>query len=61
MLHQSTGGWTLASTLRFFQGEFIMKRFGFLYDQKKCIGCNACQMACKDKNDLEAGIFVTVK
>ena len=34
-----------------------MKRYGFLYDQDKCIGCNACQMACKDKNNLEAGLF----
>ena len=34
-----------------------MKRFGFIYDQKKCIGCNVCQMACKDKNNLEMGLF----
>ncbi len=31
--------------------------FRFLYDQTRCMGCNACQMACKDKNDLEAGLF----
>lgn len=29
----------------------------FLYDQTRCMGCNACQMACKDKNDLEPGLF----
>ena len=34
-----------------------MKRFGFIYDREKCIGCNVCQMACKDKNNLEAGLF----
>ncbi|MCC8059930.1 MAG: 4Fe-4S dicluster domain-containing protein [Clostridiales bacterium] len=34
-----------------------MSRLGFLYDQTKCIGCNACQMACKDKNNLEKGLF----
>lgn len=34
-----------------------MARLGFLYDQTRCIGCNTCQMACKDKNNLEAGLF----
>lgn len=34
-----------------------MARFGFVYDQTKCIGCNTCQMACKDKNSLETGLF----
>lgn len=34
-----------------------MARIGFYYDQEKCIGCNACQMACKDQNNLEAGLF----
>lgn len=34
-----------------------MARWGFVFDQEKCIGCNACQMACKDHYDLEAGLF----
>lgn len=34
-----------------------MGHLGFLYDQTRCIGCNACQMACKDKHNLEAGLF----
>jgi anaerobic dimethyl sulfoxide reductase subunit B (iron-sulfur subunit) len=34
-----------------------MARLGFLYDQTKCIGCSTCQIACKDKNNLEPGIF----
>ena len=34
-----------------------MTRYGFIYDQAKCIGCNVCQMACKDKNNLEMGLF----
>lgn len=34
-----------------------MSRWAFLYDQTKCIGCNACQMACKDRNNLEKGLF----
>lgn len=32
-----------------------MARWGFVLDQAKCIGCNACQVACKDRNHLEAG------
>lgn len=34
-----------------------MATYGFVYDQTRCIGCNACQMACKDGHDLELGIF----
>ncbi len=34
-----------------------MGRLGFLFDIGKCIGCKACQNACKDKNRLEVGIF----
>ncbi len=34
-----------------------MGRLGFVYDQTRCIGCNACQMACKDEHDLEPGLF----
>lgn len=32
-----------------------MARLGFFFDMTKCIGCRACQVACKDKNRLEAG------
>lgn len=35
----------------------MAQSFRFLYDQTRCMGCNACQMACKDKNDLEPGLF----
>lgn len=28
---------------------------GFYFDQTACIGCKTCQVACKDKNDLEIG------
>ncbi|MCF0150033.1 MAG: 4Fe-4S dicluster domain-containing protein [Firmicutes bacterium] len=34
-----------------------MSRLGFVFDQTRCIGCNACQMACKDAHDLERGVF----
>ena len=31
------------------------KRMGFYFDQNSCVGCKTCQVACKDKNDLEVG------
>jgi anaerobic dimethyl sulfoxide reductase subunit B len=31
------------------------KQLAFYVDLSACIGCKACQMACKDKNDLEVG------
>lgn len=30
-------------------------QLGFVMEQMNCTGCKACQMACKDKNDLEVG------
>ena len=32
-----------------------MTKVGFYFDMAKCIGCRACQVACKDKNRLEVG------
>lgn len=32
-----------------------MAKMGYYFDQDACIGCKACQVACKDKNDLELG------
>lgn len=34
-----------------------MGRKGFIYDHARCIGCKACQMACKEKNSLAVGEF----
>ena len=34
-----------------------MKRLGFLYDTTRCVGCKACQVACKEKNKLGTGDF----
>ncbi|MGN0266981.1 MAG: DMSO/selenate family reductase complex A subunit [Lachnospiraceae bacterium] len=34
-----------------------MPYLGFKWNQEQCIGCNACQVACKDKYNLEAGCF----
>jgi anaerobic dimethyl sulfoxide reductase subunit B (iron-sulfur subunit) len=33
-----------------------MSTFGFHFDSSACSGCKTCQVACKDKNDLQAGI-----
>lgn len=34
-----------------------MTQMGFYYDAKKCSGCRACQIACKDRNDLPVGVL----
>jgi anaerobic dimethyl sulfoxide reductase subunit B (iron-sulfur subunit) len=34
-----------------------MKRLGFYYDMEICIGCGACQVACKDVNKLNTTEF----
>lgn len=31
------------------------KQYAFYFDSSRCSGCKACQIACKDKNDLEVG------
>ena len=30
-------------------------RRAFVFDQEKCMGCNACSVACKDNNDVNPG------
>lgn len=30
---------------------------GFYFDMTRCIGCRACQVACKDRNDLPIGML----
>ncbi|MDF2789838.1 MAG: dmsB [Neobacillus sp.] len=30
---------------------------GFYFDMEKCIGCRTCQIACKDKNNLDVGVI----
>lgn len=32
-------------------------RKGFYFNQEACIGCRTCQIACKDKNDLDVGML----
>ena len=35
----------------------MAKQLGFFFDQNYCTGCKACQIACKDKNDLPIGVI----
>lgn len=34
-----------------------MTQIGFYFDMNKCSGCRACQVACKDRNDLAVGML----
>lgn len=34
-----------------------MTQLGFYIDMSKCIGCRTCQVACKDKNNLDVGVL----
>ncbi|MFP5361879.1 MAG: 4Fe-4S dicluster domain-containing protein [Thermoleophilia bacterium] len=36
-----------------------MTRFGFVIDQRRCIGCHACTVACKTEHGVELGVFRT--
>lgn len=33
------------------------KRYGFLIDLRKCIGCNTCSVACKSENMVPLGVW----
>lgn len=33
----------------------MTKQLAFHFEQQHCVGCNTCNIACKDKNNLEAG------
>ncbi len=34
-------------------------RYGFIIDNRKCIGCHACTTACKSEHDVPVGVFRT--
>jgi Fe-S-cluster-containing dehydrogenase component/formate-dependent nitrite reductase membrane component NrfD len=34
-------------------------RYGFVIDQRRCIGCHACTVACKEENHVPLGAFRT--
>ncbi|MCU7801749.1 MAG: 4Fe-4S dicluster domain-containing protein [Candidatus Thiodiazotropha sp. (ex Lucinoma borealis)] len=36
-----------------------MARMGMVFDLKRCIGCNACVIGCKQENSLPDGVFFT--
>jgi Fe-S-cluster-containing dehydrogenase component/formate-dependent nitrite reductase membrane component NrfD len=36
-----------------------MTRYGFVIDQRRCIGCHACTLACKSENQVPVGVFRT--
>ena len=33
----------------------MASQLGFFFDASACVGCKACQLACKDINDLKVG------
>lgn len=35
----------------------MAKQLGFYFNSNICVGCKACQIACKDKNDLPVGVI----
>ena len=35
-------------------------RYGFVIDQRKCIGCHACTVACKEENQVPLWPAATV-
>ena len=36
-----------------------MARYGMVVDLKRCIGCNACVVACKSEHNTPTGILQT--
>ncbi len=36
-----------------------MTTYGFVIDQRRCIGCHACTVACKSENQVPLGVFRT--
>src|ERR1041385_263587 len=34
-------------------------QYGFVIDQRRCIGCHACTVACKSENQVPVGSFRT--
>src|SRR5467141_2712403 len=41
------------------RGEASMTKYAFVIDQRKCIGCHACTVACKAEHDVPIGVYRT--
>ncbi len=41
------------------RGKPGVKRYAMVIDVRRCIGCMACQVACKAENDVPLGVFRT--
>jgi Fe-S-cluster-containing dehydrogenase component/formate-dependent nitrite reductase membrane component NrfD len=39
--------------------ETSSKNYGFIIDNRKCIGCHACSTACKSENEVPLGVYRT--
>src|SRR5215467_3617372 len=39
--------------------ETFMTKYAFVIDQRKCIGCHACTVACKAEHDVPIGVYRT--
>jgi len=39
--------------------ETKQKNYGFVIDNRKCIGCHACSTACKSENEVPLGVYRT--
>lgn len=40
-------------------GDPTVKNYGFVIDNRKCIGCHACSTACKSENEVPLGVYRT--
>ena len=37
----------------------MTQNFGFVIDNRSCIGCHACSTACKSENEVPLGVYRT--
>ncbi len=39
----------------------MIKRYGLVFDQERCVGCEACSIACEAGNKAKAGFWIRVE